>query len=102
MRCTSSVLLLKAMIPFKGKLGFKQYLKDKPTKWGIKLFVLADATNGYVKKIQRYTGKSLDSNSGDIGICTNVVLDLMSGLENTGLHFFTDNYYTSINSSYSI
>ena len=49
----------EAMIPFKGRLGFKQYLKDKPTKWGIKVFVLADATNGYVKKIQIYTGKSL-------------------------------------------
>ena len=24
-----------AMIPFKGGLGFKQYIKDKPTKWGI-------------------------------------------------------------------
>ena len=29
-----------------GRLGFKQYLKDKPTKWGIKVFVLSDATKG--------------------------------------------------------
>ena len=39
----------EAMIPFKGRLAFKQYMKDKPTKWGIKVFVLADATNGYIK-----------------------------------------------------
>ena len=26
----------EAMIPFQGRLSFKQYLKDKPTKWGIK------------------------------------------------------------------
>ncbi len=25
----------EAMIKFKGRLGFKQYLKDKPIKWGI-------------------------------------------------------------------
>lgn len=87
----------EAMIPFKGRLGFKQYMKDKPTKWGIKVFVLADATNGYVKTIQIYTGKSLDSTSSDIGLCTKVVLDLMSGLEHTGLHLYTDNYYTSPN-----
>ena len=39
----------EAMIPFKGRLAFKQYIKDKPTKWGIKVFVLADSCNPYVK-----------------------------------------------------
>ena len=47
----------EAMIPFKGRVGFKQYMKDKPTKWGIKVFVLADAMDGYVKAFQVYTGK---------------------------------------------
>ena len=41
----------EAMIPFKGRLGFKQYMKDKPTKWGIKVFVLSEATNGYVYRV---------------------------------------------------
>ena len=40
----------EAMIPFKGRLAFNQYMKDKPTKWGIKVFVLADATN-WIHKI---------------------------------------------------
>ena len=31
----------EAMIPYKGCLRFKQYMKDKPTKWGIKLLSLA-------------------------------------------------------------
>ena len=34
------VTIDEAMIPFKGRLGFKQYIKDKPTKWGIKVFTL--------------------------------------------------------------
>ncbi len=51
----------EAMIPFKGRLGMKQYMKDKPTKWGIKVFVLADAHNGYVKNIQVYTGKNVEN-----------------------------------------
>ena len=78
-----------AMIPFKGRLAFKHYMKAKPTKWGIKVFVLADATNGYIRTFQIYTGKSLE------GLCTKVALDLMSGLEGSGLHLYTDNYYTS-------
>ena len=48
----------EAMIPFKGRLTFKQYMKNKPTKWGIKVFVLSDATNGYIYRIQIYTGKT--------------------------------------------
>ena len=41
-----SVNIDKAMIPFKGRFSFKQYIKNKPTKWGIKAFVLSDAING--------------------------------------------------------
>jgi hypothetical protein len=30
----------ESMIKFKGRLLFRQYLPAKPTKWGVKLFVL--------------------------------------------------------------
>ena len=43
-----SVTTDEVTIPFKGRLSFKQYIKNKPTKRGIKAFVLSDATNGYV------------------------------------------------------
>ena len=49
-------------------------MKDKPTKWGIKVFVLADSQTGYVKRLQVYTGKGLDSCVSDVGLCTRVVL----------------------------
>ena len=51
------------LIPFKGRLGYKQYqyMKNKCTKWGVKVFVLSDATNGYVYRLQIYTGKQLDT-----------------------------------------
>ena len=102
--------------PFKGRLGFKLCLNDKPTKWGITVFVLADATSGFIKTFQIYTGRTVEKsgnsigvcskvvlalmsgleNSGNsIGVCSKVVLDLMSGLENSGFLLYTDNYYTS-------
>ena len=85
----------EAMIPYKCRLGFKQYIKNKPTKWGIKIFVLADATVCYVKRLQIYSGKEADNSQNQVGLCTKVVLDLLSGLENTGLELYTDNFYTS-------
>ena len=45
------------MIGFKGRLHFIQYLPKKPTRWGMKAFVLADSHDGYVLKWKLYTGK---------------------------------------------
>ena len=85
-----AVTIDEAMIPFKGRLTFKQYMKSKPTKWGIKVFVLSDATYGYVYRIQIYIGKNLKS-SIDVGLSLRVLLELMVDLE--GHQLYTDNYY---------
>ena len=37
----------ESMIGFKGRLHFIQYMPDKPTKWGMKAFVLANSRTGY-------------------------------------------------------
>ena len=87
-----SVTIDEAMIPFKGRLSFKQYIKNKPTKWA---FVLSDATNGYVYQIQIYTGKNAEADSS-AGLCSCVLLALMSRLEKEGFDLYTDNYYTRV------
>ena len=47
----------EAMIAFRGELGFRQYMPAKPTKYGIKVWVRADSTNGYVNEFSVYVGK---------------------------------------------
>ena len=37
----------ESMIGFKGRLSFLQYMPKKPTKWGMKAFVLADRKTDY-------------------------------------------------------
>ena len=37
----------ESMICFKGRLFFIQYMPKKPTKWGMKAFVLGDSLYGY-------------------------------------------------------
>ena len=46
----------EAMIGFKGRLWFVQYMPNKPTKWGMKAFVLADSATGYTYNWRLYTG----------------------------------------------
>ena len=47
----------ESMIGFKGRLSFIQYLPKKPTKWGMKAFVLADSRSGYTLNWRLYTGE---------------------------------------------
>ena len=42
----------KAMIKFQGQSSMKQYMPMKPIKRGIKVWVLADSTNGYFSRME--------------------------------------------------
>lgn len=50
----------ESMIGFKGRLSFLQYLPKKPTKWGMKAFVLAESSTGYTLKWRLYTGNLIE------------------------------------------
>ena len=66
------------MIPFKGRHSLKNYVKNKPKKWGYKAFVLC-SSEGIAHKFELYTGKAVhDPSLPDIGVSSNVVLRLAS------------------------
>uniref|UniRef100_A0A3B4GR65 PiggyBac transposable element-derived protein domain-containing protein n=1 Tax=Pundamilia nyererei TaxID=303518 RepID=A0A3B4GR65_9CICH len=83
------------MIPFKGKIGMKQYIKKKPQKWGIKVFTRAGVT-GLVYDFEVYTGKGTVTNERGLGVAGEVVLRLVSEVPK-GLNYkcFFDNWFTS-------
>ena len=41
----------------KHRPGIRQYMKDRLTKWGLKLWVLAYSENGYTVDFNVYIGK---------------------------------------------
>ena len=53
----------ESMISYKGRLSFLQYMPKKPTKWGVKAWVLADSASGYIWNWDLYTGKLTDDNA---------------------------------------
>ncbi|XP_062375791.1 piggyBac transposable element-derived protein 4-like [Sardina pilchardus] len=72
----------------------RQYMKDKPTKWGFKLFVLADSSNGYTINFSIYTGKTRFSDGR--GLSYNAVMSLIKKKYfGSGYHIYMDNFYTS-------
>jgi hypothetical protein len=85
----------EAMIPFKGRLGIKQYMKDKPVKFGIKVWVLADAVTAYCHNFEVYVGKNAEIVTNNFGLSSKVVIVLTKHLEMKGHEVYTDNFYTS-------
>ena len=57
----------EAMIGFKGRLGLKQYLPAKPTRFGIKVWVRANACNGYISTYSATGKRRSQSNLGETG-----------------------------------
>ena len=74
--------LMKEWCPFKGRLKIKVCMPDKSVKYGIKLFMLCDSTNGYCKRFDFYVGSD-ERNVGNLGKTCKTVLNLLQGLEYT-------------------
>lgn len=82
------------MVATKAHTGMTQYMKAKPTKWGFKLFVLADSSNGYTLDFAVYTGKSVFASG--VGLAYDSVMSLMNKTNlGSGYNVYVDNFYTS-------
>ena len=86
----------EAMIGFKGRLHFKQYMPAKPTKWGIKIWELANSSNGYILNMDVYTGKSDRPTVDGRGLGHKVVSFLTEPFYNKYHHVYFDNFFTSL------
>lgn len=85
----------ESMIRYKGRLAFRQYMPNKPTKYGIKDFVLAESETGYCLNLMTYTGKDSFLRTRDTPLTTQVVTDLLKGYEHAGHVVYMDNFYSS-------
>ena len=84
------------MVKSRHRSGIRQYIKDKPTKWGIKLWVLADSSNGYTIDFNVYIGKAAGREVSANGLGYDVVMKLMNPFFNQGYHLYVEIFYTSV------
>ena len=83
------------MIPFRGRVGFRQFVADKPSTFGIKVWAMPDGNNGYILRQQIYTGKNVEQGTPEVGLGARVVLDLTAGYQDKNYILVTDSFYTS-------
>ena len=84
----------EAMIKFKGRSSMKQYMPKKPIKRGFKVWVRADAENGYISELDVYIGKKGDKI--ETGLGQSVVEKLTEKLVGKYYHIYFDNFFSSI------
>ena len=90
--------------PWKGRLGFRQYIPSKRECYGVKIYMLCESDTAYLWKFIVYTGAetiyhvpsiSLLKPFTEYKIPSKIVLSLMDGLYNKGYNVTLDNLYTS-------
>lgn len=94
----------ESLMLWKGRLGFKQFIRTKRSRFGIKVFVLcpSDAKwSRYSWNFEVYYGKDTayitpEITSSQLSMSESVVVYLMRGLLEAGRHVVTDNWYTSL------
>lgn len=73
----------ESVVKFKGRVSFITYNPKKPTKWGIRIYTLADSNTGYVCGILPYYG-SLTTQTlmrPDLPVSTRISLHLYNAVE---------------------
>ena len=88
-----AVVIDETMIPWRGRLVFRQYLPAKSHKYGIKVYKLCKI-DAYTYGFKIYCGKN--ENVSDHGHTFDVTIKLMEGLLNEGRILYADNFYVSV------
>ena len=82
------------MIGYSGRISYRQYMPAKPVKRGIKVWMLCDATNGFMSRFDIYLGR--ENNQTENGLGYNVVTRLTNLLHGTFRMVFFDNFFTGV------
>lgn len=86
----------ESLAPFKGRISYKQYIPNKPKKWGIKMWVLCDAKTGFCLEWIPYTGHVAAPAGSTDSVTERIVKRLVEPYYQTNRTVYMDNYYTSI------
>lgn len=73
-----NVAIDERIVKSKHRSGIRQFIKNKPVKFGLKLLVLADSLNGYTIDFNVYAGKNGNEEIHENGLGYHVVRKLMT------------------------
>lgn len=86
------------MVPYKGRYcNIQQYMKSKPTKYGIKIWALVSSGSRYVWNVIVYMGAGSNNDYEDVSgsVGEKAVLSAVNHIRDRGHVIVTDNFFTS-------
>ena len=83
----------EAMITYKGRLSYIQYLPAKPIKCGIKVWMRCDSESAYLHEYDVYLDKRRNS---EHGLVYDVVTKMCQSIAGHNHHLYCDNYFSSV------
>lgn len=86
------IVIDESVVPFTGRLSFKQYIKNKHHRYGVKAFKIC-APPCYTLGIRYYAGKNEVEGKN---LTKNVVMELVAPYLHEGRILYTDNFYSSV------
>lgn len=90
-----SVTIDEQLVPFRGRCPFRQYMKSKPAKYGIKVFWMCDSETGYACDGIVYVGKfANEAPHRNLGF--DIVKELSYTILKSGRNITCDNFFTSV------
>nr|XP_034839650.1 piggyBac transposable element-derived protein 4-like [Maniola hyperantus] len=90
----------ESMLLFRGRLSFRQYIKTKKAKYGVKFYILT-TSDGYILNFKINQGKNNDTYTDDTDTALKsktekLVMNLMQPYLYKGHEIYMDNYYNSV------
>ena len=94
-----NIMVDEGLVKFNSRLAFKQYVPLNPDKFGIKVWLLADADTYFGPQYQIYLGKNRNRNCSDVkGLGYYVVWPYLDA----NMHLFFDYYFSSVDQRKSL
>ena len=78
----------ESMVKFAGRAKYIIYMRNKPIKWGFKLYVLCDSLNGFCLDILPHIG--------NIKFTTSFVISFLINKVKKGDYLYMDRYYSGV------
>ena len=82
------------LLPFRGRVSFRQYIPSKPDKYGMKFFLLVSKNSHYIYNAIPYCGRN-ERETVHVGLASDIVKELCVPMYSSGRNITCDNYFTS-------